>query len=134
LADGSKYQIVASVLSFLSFYNNLPTVEQYTEALYKILNNLKFEKKTRIIPSGKDILNFSYIVEDYFKVEDDSQKDYLHYFPLLLWWRITTVIPLRPFEFCSIVPDCLIYENDKCYLKLPRLKGEKSYKRNVRRK
>ncbi|AVV57017.1 hypothetical protein C7121_13325 [Paenibacillus glucanolyticus] len=134
LADISKHQIVSSVLNFLSFYNNIPTVEQYTEALYRILNNLKPESKTRIIPSGMDILRFSSIVDDYFKVEDANQKDYLHYFPLLLWWRITTVIPLRPFEFCAISPDCLIYKNEKCYLKLPRLKGDKSYKRNVRRK
>lgn len=134
LADGPKHQIVSSVLNFLSFYNNIPTVEQYTEELYKILNNLKPESKTRIIPSGMDILRFSSIIDDFFQVENSNQKDYLHYFPLLLWWRITTVIPLRPFEFCAISPDCLIYEDDKCYLKLPRLKENISYKRNVRRK
>ncbi|MFC3767672.1 hypothetical protein [Paenibacillus sp. GCM10012303] len=134
LADSSKHQIVSSVLNFLSFYNNFPTVDQYTEALYRLLNNLKPESKTRIIPSGIDILRFSSIVDDYFKVEDADQKEYLHYFPLLLWWRITTVIPLRPFEFCAISPNCLIYEDEKCYLKLPRLKGDNSYKRNIRRK
>jgi len=136
LADISKQQIVSSVLNFLSFYNNIPTVELYKEAMYKILNTLKLESKKRIIPSGIDIFRFSSIVDDYFrsKVEDTIQKDYLHYFPILLWWRITTIIPLRPFEFCAITPDCLSYEDQKCYIKLPRIKGEKFYKRNVRRK
>lgn len=134
LADASKHQIISSILNFLSFYNNIPSIEQYTEALYRILNNLKPESKTRIIPSGKDILRFSSIIDDYFKTEDTEQMDYLHYFPLLIWWRITTVIPLRPFEFCAISPDCLIYEDDKCYLKLPRLKGDNLYNRNLRRK
>ncbi|NRF93226.1 hypothetical protein HQN89_19835 [Paenibacillus frigoriresistens] len=134
IADSPKYQIVSSVLNFLSFYNSISTADQFINALYKILNNLKPQSKTRVIPSGIDIFRFSNIIDNYFKVEDINHKDYLHYYPILLWWRITTVIPLRPYEFCSIAPDCLKYENDKCYLKLPRLKGDNSYNRNLRRK
>nr|WP_145403088.1 hypothetical protein [Paenibacillus xylanexedens] len=134
LADGPKHQIISSVLNFLSFYPYIPTVEQYTKSLHKVLNNLKPKSKSRVIPSGKDIITFSSILEDYFKVTEVQQKEYLHYFPLLLWWRITTVIPLRPFEFCAISPDCLVYEDNKVYLKLPRLKGDSIRNRNLRGK
>lgn len=133
LADSPKRQIISSVLNFLSYYYNISSVDQYTKAMYKILNNLKLGSNTRNIPSGIHILRFSSIVDSYFEAEDDI-NNYLHYFPLLLWWKITTVIPLRPYEFCAIVPDCLIHENNKCYLKLPRLKGDNSYNRNLRRK
>jgi hypothetical protein len=134
LADGVKNQIVSSVLSFLSFYNSIPSAQLYSDALYGIKSNLKLESKSRTIPSGLDILRFSSILEDYFNVTNSRNIEYLHYFPLLLWWKITTIIPLRPFEFCSIEPNCLISDNKNYYLKLPRLKGEKFYKRNVRRK
>ncbi|OUS78089.1 hypothetical protein B1748_04810 [Paenibacillus sp. MY03] len=134
LADIVKNQIVSSVLNFLSFYNSITSVELFSEALYGLKSNLKLESKSRTIPSGLDILRFSSILEDYFSVTESKKIEYLHYFPILLWWKITTIIPLRPFEFCSIEPSCLITDNKKYYLKLPRIKGEKFYKRNVRRK
>lgn len=129
LQDGPKRQKINSVLNFLSFYEEVDKEDEYSEKLLSFVSNLKNQKRTRLIPSGSDILMFSKILEDYFQNADKNSQGYIHFFPLLLWWRITTVIPLRPYEFCTMVTDCLVYEEEKCYLKLPRLKGNKNKKR-----
>ncbi|MGK9250720.1 hypothetical protein [Paenibacillus humicus] len=133
-ADYSKRQKIFSVLNFLSYYNDIDPEREYTQILYRLLNNLKDDRKSRMIPSGLNILRFSNILEDFYKTEDKKSKDYLHYFPILLWWKITTIIPLRPFEFCAIAPDCLIFEDSKCYLRLPRLKNNQIKRKNKNRK
>lgn len=135
LADGPKRQRVITIINFLSYFNYLDIDFEYTQKMYKLLNTLKVVKKSRLIPSGKDILRFSKILEDFFEKSDKTSKSYIHFFPLLLWWKITTVIPLRPFEFCDIGKDCLDYNNDnKCYLLLPRLKGPHKKTKNRNRK
>lgn len=137
LADGPKRQKVISVLNFLSFYDDLDSENEYTPQLFRLLINLKVTKKSRLIPSGVHILKFSNILEHFFDNVDKSDEKYIRYLPLLLWWKITTIIPLRPFEFCAIDPDCLIYEGEdreKCYLKLPRLKIAKKKKKYVDKK
>lgn len=133
-ADYYKRQKVFSVLNFLSYYNDIDPEREYIQMLYRLLNNLKDDRKSRIIPSGLNILRFSNLLEDYYKTENKKSKDYLHYFPILLWWKITTIIPLRPFEFCRIAPDCLKFEDNKCYLKLPRLKDNNKKRKNKNRK
>jgi len=137
LADGPKRQKVISVLNFLSFYDDLDSENEYTPQLFRLLSNLKVTKKSRMIPSGLHILKFSNILEHFFDNVDKSDEKYIRYLPLLLWWKITTIIPLRPFEFCAIEPNCLIYEGEereKCYLKLPRLKIAKKKKKYLDKK
>lgn len=43
-------------------------------------------------------------------------------YPLAIWWRLTTIIPMRASEFCLIKRDCLSVDKDKYYLHLPRTK------------
>lgn len=138
LSDGSKRQKIISVLNFLSFYDELDSEYEYTPQLFRLLNNLKVTSKSRTIPSGLHILKFSNILEHFFNNVEKSSEKYIRFLPLLLWWKITTVIPLRPFEFCAIKPDCLDYEGEeekrKCYLLLPRLKVSKKKKKYLNKK
>jgi hypothetical protein len=120
---------IASVLNFLSYYEEIDHNQIYAVKLFELVNSLKVQKKSRLIPSGKNMLIFSNILEQYFASASKISSDYIHFYPLLIWWKITTIIPLRPYEFCAIERDCFIYENDKCYLKLPRLKQSKRSKK-----
>ncbi|MDA1570027.1 site-specific integrase, partial [Bacillus cereus] len=43
-------------------------------------------------------------------------------YPLVIWWRLTTIIPMRASEFCLIERNCLVADEDKYYVKLPRIK------------
>ncbi len=55
-------------------------------------------------------------------------EDKLFYFPVYLWWNLTSILPLRPSEFVLIPRDCIEQKGTKHFLTIrrTRLKGEKS--------
>ena len=81
------------------------------------------ENSRTFLPSGTDILFFDYYINKFFN--DDTIDEYLklYYYPILIWWKLSNVIPLRVSELCIKIPrDCLFIENDKYYLKINRVK------------
>ncbi len=52
-------------------------------------------------------------------------KDKVFFFPLWLWWNLTTILPLRPTEFVLTPYDCLSTENsiEKITVRRTHLKG-----------
>lgn len=44
-------------------------------------------------------------LDDYWK-QPLSEKERLFYYPMYLWWKITTILPLRPKEFLLTPRDC----------------------------
>lgn len=90
------------------------------------------EDSSRSLPSNKDILAFEYYLKRFFS-EEKEQSIVNYYRPLLLWWEITTVIPMRPSEFAfKLKRDCLVNNNREYYLKIDRVKIRKA-KRTVGR-
>lgn len=83
------------------------------------LNN---EISIRQLPSNKDVLAFNYYLNKFFyEIKDNNLLNY--YKPLLLWWKITMVIPMRASEFAyKLKRDCLSIVNDRYYLLINRLK------------
>lgn len=59
----------------------------------------------RILPDFKSILTFGTILDDFWSGAGPDEK--LLYFPVLLWWKITSVIPTRPREFLVTPRDCI---------------------------
>ncbi|OIK11274.1 site-specific integrase [Bacillus sp. MUM 13] len=118
--------ICSSTLNFLDYCPYLG--EEYASLLYSIKPNI--EAKARLLPPSKDILIFSKIIEDYFSREL-SELEYRKWFPVWLWWNLTTLIPLRPSEFCTIERDCLINNDGNFYIKLPRHKQRFNNKRQI---
>ncbi|QTB25660.1 hypothetical protein [Lysinibacillus sphaericus] len=55
----------------------------------------------RILPSNKDIIIFSKILEDFFN-RDLEEIVYKRWFPIWLWWNLTSIIPMRITEFCIL--------------------------------
>ena len=52
----------------------------------------------------------------------------LKYYPLYLWWRITSIIPLRPSEFLELDYNCCYKDsNGRYWIKLPRNKIKKEF-------
>jgi hypothetical protein len=76
----------------------------------------------RTLPKNKELLDFDYYLKKFFYEEQDA--DLLYYFyPILLWWKITNIIPMRPSEFTSkLQRDCLKVIDGKYYLKISRIK------------
>lgn len=59
----------------------------------------------RTLPDFKSILTFGAILDDFWQTAAPDEK--LLYFPVLLWWKVTGVIPTRPREFLVTPRNCI---------------------------
>ncbi|MBD8135084.1 site-specific integrase [Bacillus sp. CFBP 13597] len=121
LSVKKRMLICKSLLNFFDYYTDFE-YEEYMSVLY--LLKPAYKTKTRIIPPSKDILIFSKVLDNYFSKV--STLEYRKWFPIWLWWKLTTLIPLRPSEFCNIERDCLLQKGDRFYIKLPRQKQKQN--------
>lgn len=90
----------------------------------KVLGDLDLvvESNSRRIPYSKDILAFKYYLNRFFE-EDNPEVLKNFYMPILLWWKITMVIPMRPTEFTyKLKRNCIFEKDGKYYLKIDRVK------------
>lgn len=54
-----------------------------------------------------------------------SEKDKGKYFPVHLWWVLTSILPLRATEFLLLPTDCIRIDNGRYYLTVRRTKLKK---------
>ena len=74
----------------------------------------------RTLPDFIDVFKMSDIVNDI--VENKDMLEYKDYLLTIMWWKICSIIPLRPTEFLRTKFEC-IYEKDNAYcLKVMRTK------------
>lgn len=117
-SDRKRYSYARNNILFLSFLS-YEDYEEYIEVLSK------FEmpkRKTRELIAFSDLIFFGEVVNSFESNSTDNEK--FGFFPVLLWWRLTNIIPLRPSEFVGIASDCLKIINDKYFITLPRKKLE----------
>lgn len=118
--SNSRKQGLYYVKEFLSFYNM-----DFSETYLEILSSIKVPKcNTRTIPNYHSIILFDVLITSYF----ESLRDPLlreRYYPVLLWWKITSVIPMRPIEFTLLKRDSCYYNKAKnsYVLKIERRKN-----------
>lgn len=123
LSVNTKRIICSASLNFFDYIQD-PNYDDYITLLYELRKTYKVEENARLLPPTKDILVFSNIVKDFFS-KKMTEQEYLKWFPVWLWWNLTTLIPLRPSEFCLIERNCLLEGNRAFYIKLPRKKQRK---------
>ncbi|UYG98127.1 site-specific integrase [Cytobacillus firmus] len=125
-----KVKIINALLNLFDYYD-FDCAVVYTNRLLALRSKFKSVANIRPLPPSKDILLFSYYLEEFAKdvifdpKSDLDEKIYrtkLIFYPILIWWRLTTIIPLRPGEFCAINRECLFFKDDKWYIRLPRNK------------
>ena len=101
---------------FLKF-TQIENGEQY----YDILNSIDIpDCGSRLLPSYKSIMTFDYIVNDFILNGSDDLK--LKYYPILIWWQLTKIIPLRPIELSLLQRDWLYQKNGSYFIKIERRK------------
>lgn len=82
-------------------------------------------KKRKLAPF-LSYFRFSDVMERFWK--DIPEMDFVQYFPLWLWWNVTTILPLRPTEFVLTPRDCLTYdETGQAFLTVRRTKMKKRH-------
>lgn len=111
---------------FLRFYS-INNSDEY----YDLLSKCNFKSDgVRTIAQWSSIIEFDYLLRKFYEEEaDDKDEDERlkkKYLPILLWWRLTKVIPMRPIELTLLKKDCLFKEGDKYYIKIKRSKIRKS--------
>lgn len=117
--DSTKATLVTDILSYLLF-NPVEYKEEFSEVvLNSDMDNSKIPRK---IPPIMSVIAFSEELEKFFINANNEEK--IKYYPVYLWWKITSIIPLRPNEFIQIKKNCIKTENNKHFLTLPRSKQE----------
>ncbi|PEB87990.1 hypothetical protein CN911_15095 [Bacillus thuringiensis] len=124
-----RYPILISGINFLDYIYGIQVTESkmelFSNQLRSILSKFFFSN-TRDLPPYKDVIRFSFILTSFSAVWDEKLE--LKFFPILLWWKLTSVIPMRPSEFCSIKRNCLSIQGNNFFITLPRQKQKATSK------
>ena len=92
------------------------------ESYAKYLATIKQSKgKSRDIPDFESIILFDKLIND-FLVNHEELLDKYYY--IVLWWKISTIIPIRPLEFLNMNRDCLRVVDGKKYIHIERKKNK----------
>ena len=110
------------------FFNMLPFENAKLDRLLKYIyefQDLELEKGTRELCNFESYFRFDDLLDKYW-IECKNEEEKLFYFPIYLWWKITTVIPERVTEFILTPRNCLSIKNGKYFIKLRKtiLKGK----------
>ncbi|GGG11482.1 hypothetical protein GCM10007425_02250 [Lysinibacillus alkalisoli] len=104
---------------FIDFYR----CENYQEILDLCESMPNYKKSIRELPNFQDVLALDDIINNYFK--NSHLKENITYLPILIWWLLTNILPMRPSEFLKLKKDCLIKDekNQKFHISVPRIKN-----------
>ena len=123
----SVYGIISTSLNFLTF-SELDSFHTYHKTLLDIKKGLPNSRFSRHLPKGKDVLKLDYSIDQYF-VDGFNSSPRLFFAPILLWWKITNIIPMRISEFCTTKRECISQNNGRYYITLPREKKRAAHRR-----
>lgn len=124
LPSSVRYPTLISGVNFLDYiYGSRPTdsnMELFLNELRLLSPKYLLSSIPRNLPPFKDVVRFSFILTSYAKIWDTKTE--LKFLPILIWWKLTSVIPMRPSEFCSIKRNCLSIKGNEYFITLPRQK------------
>ncbi|OAA90487.1 hypothetical protein [Clostridium ljungdahlii] len=138
--DSTVYKAIDTIKSYINYREDIgfkinpDTINIYWNGLESLQKNLKVNSNVRDLPSNKDALTFGYYVNTFFYDRAILQELKTYYMPILLWWKISNVILIRPTEITAKMErDCLIEDGDRFYLKVNRIKHSNVVKNAVKR-
>lgn len=127
-----SFDYFSPIMEFISFIE-FDTSEYYQDAIRYIfdskIDDRYIKYSSRELGRIETIFKFGDIMDNFWNWADFEKKE--KYYPLYLWWCITTIIPLRVTEFTLTPFDCIRELNGKYYLTLRRstLKGNENGKK-----
>lgn len=119
----TKHNKVEFIREFLCYLEENDSAEDAHLAVLQKLAPFKFTRKDkkRKLPNETDMLTFDYYLKYFFDDENIEDDMKLLFFPILIWWKVTNIIPMRPSEICvKLKRDCLEQDGDKYYLHVER--------------
>ncbi len=93
-------------------------VRKYIDAINGVPQT--FTTKSRELPCYQSILLFDYIISDFLQRTNIEER--ARYYPVLIWWKLSSIIPLRPGEVYQLPKDCIYEKGGKYYIHIERIK------------
>ncbi|MCR5396576.1 MAG: hypothetical protein K6E64_03810 [Lachnospiraceae bacterium] len=120
LKDG-QYNVTPHMISLVQGYFDYVGIEkrvarQYIEPLKEICD---YSSQCRKLPILESLIKFNLIIEGFEK--EMTNKDF-RFLPVVLWWKLTMVIPMRPVEFYTIKRESIYTSDGKYYIRVNRSK------------
>jgi hypothetical protein len=78
------------------------------------------KSNARVLSDFQTYFKFDKEIREFWKIA--SAKDKLFYYPLWLFWIITTILPMRVCEFAAMPYDCISPLSNKWFITIRRLK------------
>lgn len=128
--SSKQLQEAAIILDFLEIIDLQYTTEyEYlVDELESSIDKQKNEgtQNRRQLSTFQSYFKFTDILNNFWK-SSITDEERIFYFPVYLWWNITSILPLRPREFLLIPRDCFQDESNKNVITFRRtkLKGSK---------
>lgn len=123
--------LVKYINHIVSFLKILPNSTLERDYVIEILEDKWCERSIlsrkgnqRCLSDFKSYLKFDKMLNVFWN--HASEKEKLVYFPVYLWWKVTSILPLRPTEFLLTPRNCLSYDEDGnsvLTIRRTRLKG-----------
>ncbi|MBQ3795902.1 MAG: site-specific integrase [Butyrivibrio sp.] len=106
-----------------------------SESRDRVLESLDDDKNSQIWKKSKsrkleefsNYLRFDARLADFWRSADEQKKVY--YFPVFFWWKLTSILPLRPTEFLLIPKKCIRSESDGYFIKVRRTRNKKNHEK-----
>lgn len=120
--DRSRRMYLSALGEFLAFIGGGDA-----EGYFNVISSVPqiCSVKSRDLPCYQSILLFDYIINDF--IQGTGIEEKARYYPVLIWWKVSSVIPLRPGEVYQLPKDCICEKNGKYYIHIERVKNK--YKR-----
>lgn len=98
--------------------------EQAIEKLDENISLIKYKRNSgeqRDLADFNSYFEFEELINEFWEVANAEEK--IFYFPLYFWWKLTSILPLRPSEFLLTPRKCLeVGRNGEKILKIRRTK------------
>ncbi len=133
IPDFKKYVLEKKDVLYLTNCKEYLQFCMYPNAceFYAKIKNLTIRNnsRSREIPSYDSILKYDCLIRDFIDTGNIDLR--IKYYPILIWWMISTIIPLRPSEFVLLKRNCIYKEKDKYYIHIERVKSKADRKKHT---
>lgn len=111
----------------IRFLSMIPDEQGYREAVAEYIEENRtldqWRSEPRQLAGFRYYLRFDKWMKDFWNRAEVGEKDF--YFPIHLWWNLTSVLPLRATEFLLLPADCLKKEKGRYILTVRRTRLKK---------
>jgi len=87
--------------------------------LERIVESEVNNNNSRKLPNYQSILLLDFLIERF--ISEDLDKN-LKYYPIVLWWKLTMIIPMRPTEFFTLRKSDFHKDENGCFINIHRSK------------